>query len=35
VNSFRMDDSTMAREEKDKVVETASRYFKLAYSYIV
>ena len=35
VNSFRVDDSTIAHPEKDRAVETARRYFKLAHSYIV
>ena len=34
VNSFRVDDTTMEREDKEKAVETARRYFRLAYSYI-
>ena len=34
VNSFQLDDRTMGPEEKKKAIDTASRYFRLAYSYI-
>jgi aminoglycoside phosphotransferase family enzyme len=34
VNSFRLDDDAIDREEKEQAVETASRYFQLARSYI-
>ncbi len=34
VNSFQLDDKTIGPEEKRKAIETAARYFKLAYSYI-
>ncbi|HDZ24508.1 MAG TPA: hypothetical protein ENH70_08235 [Desulfobacteraceae bacterium] len=35
VNSFQLDDMSIGEEEKEKAIETASRYFELAYSYII
>jgi uncharacterized protein len=34
VNSFQGEDSAMGRDEKEKALERAKKYFKLAYSYI-
>lgn len=34
VNSFQLDDKSIGGEEKEKAIETANKYFRLAYSYI-
>lgn len=34
VNSFQLDDKSIEQEDNRKAIETASRYFRLAYSYI-
>jgi aminoglycoside phosphotransferase family enzyme len=34
VNSFRLDDSSVGSEERENAIETARRYFELAYAYI-
>ena len=34
VNSFQVDDDGISSDKKEKAVQTARKYFKLAYSYI-
>jgi aminoglycoside phosphotransferase family enzyme len=34
VNSFQVDDDGISSDEKEKAIQTAMKYFKLAYSYI-